>query len=355
MVMLGGAMAAAQGEELCLQYTLDGALVAGMEFSPQVPPDDPAVQVFDQFISLARRNDTERIQRLFSRLDGSFEYLQQELEQIPDKFSLYEGLQGYNVRGIYRWGQYALLLVEYRHQRGELVMAEPLLCTNLCQMSNIFERPTEAVDQVSEFIYTHRRNLSPRVDCPADTLSEAIYPEVLISRDNPLVAYLDSGALAGIGTEAPLIEQAQIPDNLRGCYRQIQDFGEGLEQSVLEQRAGEVLAQCATTNDAGIMIPVVELSRPPQLSFYGLVAFLGLLQEGDSLTTLGVIEDTRHQVVLVRSDREAFTPRMVVLPLRTVDGQPRFDWNYFATAPGRLLASRFVGQLVNQVLEQAGQ
>lgn len=365
---------AAAADEVCFQYTKGPELLVGLDAVPVVPARDPALMVFDRFIAAARRNDIARIQALFSRLDGSADYLARELTQIPDKFSLYAGLGSVTNRGVYLWGNYHLLLTHYVYPPDELTMPEPVLCTNVCQMSNVLERPADAADLVSRYFLWVLNQAAPAA-CPDNGYRIiAVNPRVTFDADHPLRIRIRDGLLRvprrppsdqdpeeqettpspdpedtaarpdGEQKQEPL--QVEVPDEVEDCWRRMVLLPFDGPQSELERLVAELIEDCAVNTTVGKMTPVVNLNDPINGSYFDALSFVALLATATEIIPIAEFRDGGRHVVMALVITPVATERLVLLPFVNGEEGARFDWNYFNSPAAQVLTSEAVGAWV---------
>lgn len=344
---------AAGAAEFCLQYAEDNSVIAGLEDTTGSAAAATAQRAFDGFLEQARRNDVPRILGQHSRLDGSQDFLRQELAKLPDKFSGYAGIQSAKTLRSFGWGNYQLLLTEYLHDRGQLVMAEPVFCTNACQVSNIFERADEPVDLVSRFVYLSQKNRARQVPCPAPGSMNVVevHPTVQLGQAAPLRLYLRQDLFAAAAQDAGI--ELEVPDGVRACHAQILELTIGEDVQRARADIQKILDQCAVNTTLGKLIPVVDVSGKPSLSYYGTDAFIGMIKDAVQIKPLYRIDDRGRAVIGTLVKTSIGTTLYAVFPMTTKGQSMLFDWNFFGSGLGEALTSTFAASQLAEVLEAA--
>lgn len=347
MTFFGAESAAAP---LCVDMAANASLVMKLE---QLQGNElaPLQKLMDEYIAQAsldiehKVNQRETLLRLFSKFDGSQHHLASELSNIPDRFSLYKGIDSARLISAFDWGNYKVAVARYQYQDQQIEEAQAFFCTESgCRISNLFERPDQPADMALRFLHQFKFNKWQGNSCPERPVDFSIAPslgpdkhrdslDVYISARVTSPTENDEAFALSVGHFFPCIEYARQRD------------ANTLYQEPASGQVTDFLNQCTLGMDSGSMTPVL---RGDKVTYLPPVSLILALQDA-RLSALAFIDlqDTRYQVLATLNGRHIGS--LLVLPLST-DNSSKIDWQkYDQTLTNTMLTPEFKAFLVDKL------
>lgn len=334
-------------DEACISYVVDGQLAVGLQRASD-SSIEKANKAIDDYISSARHQKTEKVIKHFSKLDGSYEYARKTLKEIPDMYESFSGIRNFKLDKGFSWGKNVVSWVNYSHQRGDAKIMENLLCTNLCQMSNIFERAGEPEDLVSRYMYMVRTGAPQLESCPGDTASFEVFPTARLAEEDPLKFYFNPQSMERKYDK--LFSKKSLGssgNNIENCAEIIEHSGGIIElaESELEQLIGEFLVQCTINMNIKSLVPMVDMAEGAR-TYMTPASLLGTIKQTSEVWLLYSFGDSDIDVNIYLLALSDGSKKLLILPLRRVGKNILIDWSYYGRASGELLSSAAFAKFV---------
>lgn len=343
---------AALAQDVCVDYGAAGVVTVGASLAGNHEIQQVKTQM-DSLIAAAKQGAASGILANFSKLDGSFAFEQKALKDMPDKYSSYAGLMSNTDAKGYKWGSYVLAWGDYTHQRGSAKILDSVICTNLCQVSNLMERPQENENLASRFMAEIRTNPGAEKQCPRSKPILGVYPSTRMTEANPLTFYF---APKLVKTPIPPLFRAdakakvpvKAPTNAAACDAIAQKAGAmlGVQESEIKALSDQFLAQCATNMNERSLVPVINTATGMKKNYLTTVSLLGNLGQAKRVEQLYSFRDGQHEVQIVVFKADNNPQLLMVWPLLVSGTEKRFDWAYFGTAQGEFLLSEIFARYV---------
>ncbi len=343
-----------QAESLCMRYDPQGSVVAELErMAPQDASSAMALTTLEQFLAVARSGDSQKITRLYSKLDASQRDIEQRLKEYPDKFADFGSMSAEITAQRYQWGDYALFMTRFTQAGNSLTLAEPLLCTSLCQVSNFFERPNEPEDLLSRYLLLSQNSARRQVPCPSAEVTASVSPTVDFKGLHPLKFHFAESLFT-----TDVAARLRAPnERAQQCWASIQGInfhGRTLEE--IQADVQGVIDQCSVNTDVDALIPVTLLDQSWTKNWYSVDAFVALLGQTQTVEGLLQLETEQHTLYVVRLKRIAPDPdAIVLLPLKHAGEERLFDWDLYGSAVGELLSSAIIHRFIDNTQPGKGQ
>ncbi|MDP7038447.1 MAG: hypothetical protein QGI45_04770 [Myxococcota bacterium] len=317
------------GPEICVPYTKDGVLMVAAQRVESAQESQGVENSVRRFLKAAQDGDPKSIPPLYSKADKSFEHVGNALEADPDFFSSYSKIQSAQPAEIFAWGNYRPALIDYSMGTQQAKLLDAFFCTeDICDLSNIFERPERSEDLFSRWVYRYRKEKNPS-ECPNDSrLAFEVWPEIMLEQQYPLAVYLPEVG-SGVTPKASNVWREEMT---AACTAKKQD----------ELASGQKS-----------LIPIVELNANDKNSQRRLVTIdvlLGHLQNSKEITPLYTFVDDAIQIDVVKLELADAREVLFVFPHKQDGDKHVFDWSYFGKASGELLSSSQFGAYIQRQL-----
>lgn len=291
----------------------------------------------DDFIALAQQSSSKgfKMKTLitqYSRFDASQEHVAKELKTMPDKYSLYGGIDRASVVMSVDWGQYKVAVVQYSYQGQVAEEAQAFFCARGgCRISNILERGKLPEDIALRFIHRLKRTNWQGSDCPSKPASYALAPSVgPTGAGSSLTVHLNySIKFPPLNPEEAALPDALLRASMGDFYRCVkqarQHETDDLYSDTSYSAVKSFLSDCTLNMDLGSMVPVL---RGSKLSYLPPISLMNLLRDSQ-LQPLAWVTDNgvNYRVYEVKAENQSVTTLMM-LPL-VGNNKVKMDWNYF--------------------------
>lgn len=328
-------------EEACISYASNGQLIAGLQTASK-DKVDKAKEVITAYIRTAKNEKPEKVVEKFSRLDGSHGYELKNLKSMPDKYASFGGIINIEIDAAFSWGKYIVSWVNYSHQKGSAKIMESVLCTNICQMSNIFERPEESEDLFSRFMYMSRIGATPLKSCPSKAPIFKVFPTTRISNVDPLNIYYFPERRNKTHKKLFSSESLGSSDgNIKACNSLIENSYkiDQLGEDELRDLINKFLSMCAMNMTERSLLPIVEITKKIKRVYLTPISFIDAVRQAEEVKQLYQFSDSGLTVNIFKLKYADGGIKLLVLPLKRVGGKTLIDWSYYSGASGELLSS----------------
>jgi hypothetical protein len=338
----------AETSDTCIDYTKDAEISVSL-----VPIESQlfktAIEVNKQFIEAAKAENIEQISKLFSKLDGSYFFEAKKIKDNPKLYGSYKNISSYSHDKGFSWGPYVISWGDYAAQGRSASILDSMICTNLCQISNVFERPGESEDLVSRYMSLIRTGERPLGDCPARKSELSINPSQMSSTENPLRVYLNS-AVASVPHFTIYRVDAKNPPKLSQCETIIKDAKELAQRSEDDLRVtvDKFLNSCTVNMQEKSLVPAIQIGGKLRKIFLTPVAFLSNLNQATRIVQTSVIEDGNWTIKYFKLDVKDSPGIYIAIPFIRINGEVLIDWSYYGIAPGEILSSLAFAEFVSQ-------
>lgn len=291
----------------------------------------------DDFIALAKRasEPTFRMKQLitqYSRFDASQDSIAKELKSIPDKYSLYGGIERASIVAAFDWGKYKLAVVQYRYQGQVAEEVQAFFCTQGgCRISNILDRAELPEEIALRFVHRLKTTNWQGVQCPDKSVSYSLAPTFgPKGNGHALKVYLSfSEKLPALKPEEAIKPDAPLKASMGNFYRCIEQARTyNTDDLYADASYGAVksfLSNCTLNMDLGSMVPVL---RGSKLSYLPPISLINVLRDSALKPLAWVTENgVSYRVYGVKTDNQPITT-LIVLPLVGQDNL-KMDWRYF--------------------------
>lgn len=337
-------------EGYCITYAGEGKLSASMQLAHDQARENASKTIIS-FVEYAKKNNTKQITNRFSRIDGSYDYVEKMLKEMPDKYSSFSGIKSLKLEEAFEWGKYIVAWVDYLHKRGRAKLLESVLCTNPCQMSNIFERPAESENLVSRYMSLIRTAAKHMKSCPGGANTFAVYP-TFIKPDGPPLKFYFTPKFNGkkykklFSTKALGVKG----NNIRSCASLIERSRRVIDQSMsdLQILVNKFVSQCAIKMTQNSLVPIADITGNVKRIFMTPVALIGTLQKVKEVNLLYAFNDSGIRVGIYLLSLPDGSKKIIVIPLKQHNGNLFIDWSYYGTASGELLSSAAFANFVKE-------
>ncbi len=333
-------------KEVCLPLTAAGDISMKLVTAEQEQVSK-SKEVFSAFIKYAKKDDIKGIMSTYSKYDSSDASLQKALRQTPDKFSLYNAITKTTFGDSFKWGDYVVSLIEYEYQGQTARMVQGFFCTKYaCQVSDVFDRPAVAEDQILRFFEQYRFSGWNGKTCPSKkTASFPVYPTASINKKiNPLTVFINT-PVEPLGKGKKLGIVKDFSDCKERLLKQKAQSPAKTESVVL---MNDFVGTCSKNMDAYSLVPVVKVSDIDRLAYMTSDPFLNLFHDGE-FTRLYQISDGQNDVSVYLVNTANGEKSLFLLPLIKSNGKSYFDWEYFGGGAAQsIMTPFFVQHLRNQ-------
>lgn len=291
----------------------------------------------DDFIKLAKKSSQQgfKMKQLItqmSRFDASQDVLRKELKEMPDKFSLYGGIERSDVVTALDWGKYKIAVVQYEYQGQVVEEAQAFFCaTGGCRLSNLLERGKAPEKIALRFIHRLKFSQWKGEGCPKAKASYAILPSIGPSSSaNPLQVYVKySKGYPPLKPELLAKQDALLKASMGSFYRCVERVRKyKLDDLYADETHTELksfLSDCTVNMELGNMVPVL---RGNTLTYLPPVSLINVLQNRDLEPLASIAESGVHYKVYGVKGAQAPANTLIVLPL-VGNGSSKIDWDYF--------------------------
>jgi hypothetical protein len=329
-------------QQMCVPYNSGSNVTAAMQLVDGERVDK-AKQALTGYIKAAASKDQD-VFRYVTKLDGSDSHIRTQLRSTPDLFSSYSAIRGFEVNQMFAFGNYVMFYANYDHAKGSGLLLETVLCTNICQVSNIMERPTPSEDAASRYFQQLRINKSRVSECkePSGVISQ-VSPSVTFNVSAPLSIAYDipstSSAIANLsaldwgspsGPQQPSSCQSLLDTTFKGRNDDPQ------REPLDEKEAAAFITECTANMKISSTIPVLNVSTGKR-EFFLSYTFANLMANATSFKKISTFSESGTDVVIL--EVEAQGKRLVVMPFIKSGNKRVIDWNFYGSAVGEALTT----------------
>ncbi len=338
-------------QQMCVPYTDNGSVVGALPLAAESKTAN-AKNALTNYIKAA--SDPEKdIFRAVTKLDSSDVHIKQQLKEMPDLFSSYSGIKGFEPEQMLAFGNYIMFYANYDHVSGQAKLLETVLCTNLCQISNIMERPQIPEDLVSRFFQQIRVRASKAKTCeqpPGSVVN--VNPSLQLNANNPLsIGFSDpvyKKPLSNIsalnwGTPAGLDTPSSCDKLLATTFK-----GRSTDETrgpITQEEAEMFVEQCSVNMNINSAIPAVTLANGKREMMTSWV-FASLIADATRLVEVSRIKNSEHEFVVVKLEGQ--NEYLIALPFVKQGNKTLLDWSQYGTAVGEVLTTSPIAQLYKQ-------
>lgn len=328
-------------DESCLPYSSAGELNVAMQ-EAQASVVDKAKKVLSSYIAAAKKNDVEKVNASFTKLDGSYAHARKMSSGSPDLYEGFKGIKQFEIDSAFQWGKYVVMWVDYAHTRGNAKILETVLCTNLCQMSNIFERPEAGESHVSRYM-SLMREVGGGVQCPASAPNFEIAPSNRIANESLMKVYFKSNfigkAFSEIYSENALSLKGR---NISECRTILQgtDDDLGLTEDDWVTLIDKFISKCTVNMTNRKVTPVVEVNDDGGRSKYLTpMTLMSVLNKIEKLLLAFSFKDGEVTANVYHMQLSDGRKMVFLSPLRKINDVVLLDWSYYGSAAGEMISS----------------
>lgn len=330
---------AANAKDMCLNVDDSNNMKMKIEMS-EMADIAPMQKLLDEFIDTAKQStsenfDNKRLINKFSKFDSSQLHLTKELAAIPDKFSLYGGIDSAKISQSFEWGSYRIAVVNYAYQGQIAQEAQAFFCTNSgCRLSNIFERGKGPEDIALRLVHQLKFNNWKSDACPTSLATYSVLPTVnRVRGQNPIDIYVSfyprkAGTLIAKTDEEKADPDFMLKGTVGNFYRCVEMAREQDTDALYADSSNLVvkafLSNCTLNMGLENMTPIV---RGATKTFLPPISLIDTLKDPD-LKPLAIIKENEVEYQILGLVSEGNVGSLIVLPL-VGEKTKRLDWNYF--------------------------
>ncbi len=329
--------------ERCISYTESSDLVASLELAEDSVFSD-AVSANKKFIMQAKTNKTGLIVKNFSKLDGSYSFETKKLADDQELYSLYKGIKSFDHNVGFRWGVYLLSWGDYVHDKGRSKLLDSLICTNMCQVSNIFERPSEHEKLVSRYMSLVRTNSAALAECPTKDAEITITPTIMENIEFPLKVYFGK-KLNPVSSEGIFDIVSNNSRVCQGVVKQVSEMTYTGEE--LKPYLGNFLDSCTINMSDRSLIPTVNVKgKRAEKNYLTVETFLSALERAVKTEKIFSVVDGKWLISYFSFTGNDQSKTLVVIPFVNRKNEKVIDWSYYGFASGEMLSSVFFANFI---------
>ncbi len=292
-------------------------------------------KLLDEFIATAKQSgdkkfDKKRLLNKFSKFDASKSHLQKEWMKMPDKFSLYTGIDSAIIGQSFDWGSYKVAVVQYEYQGQKAQEAQAFFCTKSgCRLSNILERANMAEEIALRFFHQLKFNQWKSDVCPSYAPTYSVIPTVnRVSKQFPIDVFVKFNPDKVLTKKAKLDPDGKLKNDVGSFFRCI-DTARKQDIDALYSDASNLLVKaflsdCTVNMDLGNMVPVL---RGSKIVYLPPISLMNTLKDS-TLKPLAMLRDNEVDYQVLGLMNEEHVSSLLVLPL-VGSSTRRIDWNYF--------------------------
>ncbi|WP_412972482.1 hypothetical protein [Glaciecola sp. MF2-115] len=348
-ILLGllGSTSALAESKLCIPYLEDKQMVAALDIADR-EISQKAKLALDTYLNAAKMPVANVLSTL-TKLDNSQSFATGQLKQIPDLYSSYSGIKGYEMQQAYHWGNYVMFYTQYKHTNGAAQLLDSALCTNLCQMSNAMERPNEVEDLASRYFQYVRlsKDKAYKCDSPGQQIV-SINPTVQLNKSHPLEVALNvtftriplsNPFQIGWGQKAPTVKGKE--ENVSKCELVSKTLFKDLinadkARDILPEEQAQFLSACTVNMKTQSVVPMINLSSRTR-ELVALVPFGQMLADATSTDLVAKFEGKTHDIFVLELSN--LGTHLVTLPMLKTNQGYLLDWQQYGTASGEILTT----------------
>lgn len=338
----------ARAELTCIDYSGNGIVKAALNRADQAQVDVAKKQI-GSFVAIAKKGNQNEILELYSKKDGSFNELNDSFKSRPSLLAAYAKIDDWNIKDVFKWGNYLLLWTEYKHDNHTTMLLDALYCerADLCKISVQFDKSSPEKDFVSRFM-SHVKVNSKTSSCGNKTNSFEIFENNV--KVNPLVAFVEIQKPITLKNKSELLTIAKdkLDSPNVNCIDLSVAFDINKPDSIDNQNLyKKIISDCAINLTDGSGIPVVKLTGKIAQKIHVTPAVLiSDFQRTTQVDIINIFNDRGRVNFIALLKLSNDEKRLYLIPSFN-GGRQLLDWSYYGTGAAEIIVSEQFASYLN--------